>query len=110
MEKMGSYSKAFHARDLAAFPGWRPDLSQLRPGRQEQDGREVEVRRDTLADDDILFLQENLAVTDGIFMDEHVVFAPGGEEWARFCTGTLGFSVPDYAVAETSSGSGPAGA
>lgn len=110
MEKMGSYSKAFHARDLAAFPGWSPDLSQLRPERQEQDGQEVEVPRNALADDDILFLQENLAVTDGIFMDEHVVFAPGGEEWERFCTGTLGFSVPDYAVAETSSESGPAGA
>lgn len=99
MATMGNYCRAYYARDFAAFDGWRPDLSQLRPGVTEVEGREVEVPRDTLADDDILYLQENFAVTDGIFMDEYVVFADAGPEWQSFCTGQLGFA-PDVEEAE----------
>lgn len=94
MAEMGSYCKAYYVRDLAAFPGWNPDASRLRPGTQEVNGDEVEVPRTALADEDILFLQENFAVTDGIFIDENVVFAPAGDDWAAFCTGALEFAVP----------------
>lgn len=95
MAEMGSYCKAFYVRDLAAFSGWSPDTTRLRPGTREVEGEEVEVARHALEDDDVLFLQENLAVTDGIFIDEHVVFAGEDEAWAAFCAGTLGFAVPD---------------
>ncbi|HEU4455651.1 MAG TPA: hypothetical protein VFR81_21480 [Longimicrobium sp.] len=98
MTQMGSYCKAYYVRDLAAFPGWRPDLGSLRPETREEEGREVEVQRAALAGDDVLFLQEDFGVTDGIFLDEHVVFADAGPEWRAFCAGELGFAVPDYAV------------
>lgn len=88
MARMGSYCKAFHARDLAAFPGWRPDPAVLRPA---DDG---EPPRAGLRDDDILYLQEDFTVTDGIFLDENVVFAGGGPEWRTFCEQALGFAVP----------------
>lgn len=83
MALMGSYCRAYHARDLAAFSGWRPNLAQLRA--------EGSAPRAALADDDILYLQEDFGVTDGIFLDENVVFADAGPEWRAFCTGALGF-------------------
>lgn len=86
MARMGSYCRAYYARDLAAFAGWRPDLSQLRPG--------AEGSRLTLVADDILYLQEDFRVTDGVYLDEHVVFADAGADWREFCAATLGFAPP----------------
>ena len=94
MARMGNYCKAYHARDFHAFAGWRPELRELRPGTAEVDGREVEVQRDSLGEDDVLYLQEDFTVTDGIFLDEHVVFADAGPAWRAFCAGELGFAPP----------------
>ena len=91
MARMGSYCRAYYARDFAAFPGWRPDPAQLRPAVADLDGREVHLQRASLNDDDIVYLQEDFRVTDGIFMDEHVLFADVGPEWRAFCAGPLGF-------------------
>jgi hypothetical protein len=87
MARMGNYCRAYYARDFAAFPGWRPDAAQLRP---QGDG----AARGALADDDLLYLQDDFAVTDGIFADENVVFPDAGGEWRAFCTGALGFAPP----------------
>jgi hypothetical protein len=88
MARMGSYCKAFHARDFAAFPGWAPSTAALRPA------DEGEPPRTELKDEDILYLQEDFTVTDGIFLDEHVVFASAAPEWREFCEQTLGFALP----------------
>lgn len=92
MARMGNYCRAYYARDFAAFPGWRPDLAQLRAA-------EGGAARGALRDDDLLYLQEDLSVTDGIFLDEHVVFADAGEAWRTFCTGPLGFAPPAHTAA-----------
>jgi hypothetical protein len=89
---MGSYCRAFYARDLAAFAGWRPDLSQLRAG--------GEGGRGTLGDDSVVYLQEDFRVTDGVYLDENVLFADAGPEWREFCAGTLGFAPPAAEEAE----------
>ncbi|HEX6037034.1 hypothetical protein [Longimicrobium sp.] len=91
MAEMGNYSRAYLARDLAAFAGWNPDPAQLRPAVSEVDGREVHTPRTALDDEDVVFLQEDFGVTDGIFMDEHVLFADAGPAWRAFCTDVLGF-------------------
>jgi hypothetical protein len=91
MPRMGSYCRAYYARDFAAFAGWHPDLAQLRPAVADVEGREVHVQRAALEGDDILYLQEDLSVTDGIFLDEHVVFVGTGPDWRAFCSQTLGF-------------------
>jgi hypothetical protein len=91
---MGSYCRAYYARDFAAFPGWRPDVTQLRPAGAGDDGREAEAPRVTLDDGDILYLQEDFGVTDGIFLDEGVVFTDAGPEWRAFCSGELAFAPP----------------
>lgn len=99
MAQMGNYCKAYYVRDLAAYPGWQPELAQLRPEvREEEGGREVEVQRDAVEEEDVLFVQEDFRVTDGIFIDEHVVFTDASPEWRTFCAEVLGFAVPDYAA------------
>jgi hypothetical protein len=100
MARMGSYCRAYYARDFAAFPGWRPDLSQLRPAVDDRDGREVHLQRASLDDGDIVYLQEDFRVTDGIFLDEHVLFADNGPEWRAFCAGVLGFDPAQGVEAE----------
>lgn len=97
MAEMGRYCKAYLAKDFRAFPGWTENVSSLRKEKQEVNGKEVEVERTELKDDDILYLQENYVVTDGIFKDENVVFSDVTPEWEDFCRTTLAFEIPDYA-------------
>lgn len=96
--EMGRYCKAYHARMLRDFSGWSENLANLRPEKRTENGRETEVPRSALADDDILYLQENYIVTDGIFKDENVVFEAVTEEWKRFCAESLDFRIPEYAA------------
>ncbi len=97
MAEMGRYCKAYYASDFRKFPGWQENVANLRKDKQEVNGKEVEVERTELKDDDILYLQENLVVTDGIFKDENIVFDQVSPEWEAFCTGDLAFEIPDYA-------------
>jgi hypothetical protein len=46
-----------------------------------------------------LFVQENFVVTDGIFLDENIIFDDVTPEWKTFCETTLDFSVPNYELA-----------
>lgn len=96
MAKMGRYCSGFLVSDLRKFPGFQPNLAGLRPA----DGGAAE-RRD-LADDDVLFLHEDLVVTDGHWRDQNVVFESADEAWRTFCSAELGFAVlPEVAAIGT---------
>jgi hypothetical protein len=95
MSTMGQYCKAYHVRQLREFPGWQPDLRNLAPEITTVDGQEIERPREALTDEDVLFLQESYVVTDGIFLDERIVFDAVTPEWKRFCDTTLAFELPD---------------
>jgi len=101
MAKMAQYCKAYYVKDLRKFAGWRERLEELRIEKEWRDGKEHEIVRTALADDDVLYLQPGLQVTDGIFEDEHVVFRTDSAEWEAFCKEVLKFEVPDYARAVT---------
>lgn len=98
MTEMGRYCKAYLASDLKKYPGWDPDLDQLRQPEAEKPGEEPEKRTE-LGDDDIVYLQEDLVVTDDIYRDEHVLFRDPSEEWRKFCEETLEFQIPDDVLA-----------
>ena len=91
MAEMGKYCKAHYAKDFRALDAWEENLENLRPDSQE-DGREIP--RTELKDDDILYLQENYVVTDGIFKDEHVIFDKVTDAWKKACHTQLGFQIP----------------
>ncbi len=96
MAEMGKYCKAYYAKDFRALDGWQENLDNLRPETEEKDGREVEVPRTELKDDDILYLQENYFVTDGIFKDENIIFDKVTDLWKELCHKELGFEIPVY--------------
>jgi hypothetical protein len=95
MAEMGKYCKAYYAKDFRALPGWQENLDNLRP-ETDDDGRETGAPRTELKDDDILYLQENYTVTDGIFIDEHILFDDVTDEWKQACHEQLSFEIPVY--------------
>ena len=96
MAEMGKYCKAYYAKDFRALDGWEENIDNLRPETKEEDGQEVEVPRTELKDDDILYLQENYVVTDGIFKDENIIFDKVPDAWKQACQTELGFEIPVY--------------
>lgn len=94
MAEMGRYCKAYLASDLKKFKNWNPELANLRQPEPEKPNEEVEKRTE-LGDDDILYVQEDLIVTDGIFRDENVIFQDDSDAWKEFCEKTLEFAIPE---------------
>lgn len=94
MTRMGRYCKAYPLTKLRTFSGWSENAQNVRKGKQG-DGKDVEVER-TLTDDDILYVQENYTVTDGIFLEENVIFDNVTPEWIDFCKSILEFEIPVY--------------
>jgi hypothetical protein len=89
MSKMGKYCKAYMVPRFREFTGWTESSEN---GRQENNSPRP------LADTDFLYLQENFVVTDGIFIDENVIFDNVTSEWIHFCHNVLKFEVPNYAA------------
>lgn len=95
MAKMGKYCKAYPIQRFRESKGWHENTNNLRKEKQIVDGTEVLVGRQ-LTENDFLYLQENFQVTDGIFIDENIIFAEVTPEWIEFCKDTLKFEVPIY--------------
>ena len=93
MGTMGKYCKAYSLKKLREFRGWTENAHNARKEKQLVDGKEIEVQR-SLTDNAYLYLQENFVVTDGIFLDEHIIFDSVTPEWIDFCKKTLAFEVP----------------
>jgi len=60
----------------------------------EVDGELVEEPRELL-DSDYVYVQRNFTVTDGIFIDENIIFRNITPEWIEFCRSVLGFDDHD---------------
>lgn len=92
MSKMGRYCKAYPIERLQAFEGWpeayRRDVAKNASGNGEP------AEATSPAENDYLFLQEDLTVTKGIFLEEDVVFDQVTPQWADFCKNVLGFEIP----------------
>ena len=102
MATMGKYCKAYPVSRFREFDGWNENLQNLRKEQRQVDGNEVEAVRE-LKENDHFYLQENLVVTDGIFLDENVIFDAVTPAWEDFCKNNLKFEVPDFEVAAASS-------
>jgi len=92
-KKMGKYCKAYYLSDFKRFPGWPGNLEYMRKEAAEE---KSDGALRPLEDRDILYLQENYVVTDGIFLEEQIVFDKVTAEWIDFCTSTLAFKVPVF--------------
>ncbi len=92
--KMGKYCKALPLTMLRQFPDWTENAENTR--------KENDVPR-ALTDSDFLYLHENFVVTDGIFVDENVIFDRISPEWIEYCKRDLQFELPEYCRPEQSS-------
>lgn len=88
MSTLGKYCRAYPLAQLRKFHGWIEKADGARVVRKEIDGEIVETAR-TLTDDDYVYLQLNYTVTDGIFVDENIIFSDVTPEWIDFCQKVL---------------------
>lgn len=93
MATIGKYSKSFPLELLRRFPNWTENSENARKIRMEIDGERIEVPRE-LTDSNYLYVQQNFTVTDGIFLDENIIFDDVTPEWIDFCINELGVKFP----------------
>ena len=89
MPILGRYSKAYPLGRLRQFSGWTERPENARRIRKEVEGEIVEETR-SLTDEDYVYVQRNFTVTDGIFVDENIIFSDVTPEWIEFCHTVLG--------------------
>jgi uncharacterized protein len=87
----GNYARAYLLGELRKFSDWREEKINWKetiPADEKGKSRE-------LADDDVVFVQEDFTVTELIWPGENVIFSRTTPEWVDFCTQELQFKVPD---------------
>lgn len=94
MATIGKYCKAYPLSQLRRFHGWIEKPENARLIRKEVEGETVEIARE-LTDMDYVYLHGNFTVTDGIFIDENIIFSDVTPEWVEFCRHILGYQPVD---------------
>jgi len=89
MTILGKYCKAYPLYQLRQFPGWSEKAENARTTRREVDGDIVKEPRQ-LSDEDYVYVQRDFTVTDGIFIDENIIFNDITPEWIDYCRNVLG--------------------
>jgi hypothetical protein len=91
-ESERKYVKAYRLEDMRKYDGWREERINWKdhgdPG-HNGDGDKG------LSDDDVVFLHQDLTVTEAMWHDENVIFNRVTPEWEEFCKKELDFKVPD---------------
>jgi len=93
MATLGKFCKAYPLHRLRQFVGWTEKAENARTIRKVVDGETIEQPRE-LTDSDYVYLHRNFTVTDGIFIDENIIFSNVTPEWIEFCREVLGDSAP----------------
>lgn len=104
MSILGKYCRAYPLYQLRQFPGWVETAEGARKIRKEVNGEIVEELR-VLTGEDYVYLQMNYTVTDGIFVDENVIFSDVTPEWIEFCHTVLGHRPHDAEPGKSSESS-----
>jgi len=96
---MPEYQKAYHLNQLRRFPGWietRVWEEPKDPQRMAQPGQPEARRPEELTDESIVYMQENLTVSESCFDTGRTIFDRITPEWEDFCRNELHFVVPDW--------------
>ena len=89
------YCKAYHLEALRQFPGWTESKTNWRESKREgrrDDGGDPDQEA---SHDEIVFVHEDLTVTQSMWSAENVIFDQISPEWKEFCENVLNFRVPD---------------
>lgn len=93
MAIIGTYCKSYKLARLRAFRGWTERSENARKITKEVAGETVQVARE-LTDDDYVYLHRDYTVTDGIFIDENIIFSDVTPDWIEFCREVLAHPPP----------------
>ncbi len=77
MATIGKYCKAYLLKQFREYSQWCENNQEL-------------------TEEDVLYLQENYIVTNGIYLDENIIFDDVTPEWREFCHQVLNFQIPIY--------------
>lgn len=78
---MRKYCKAYLLGDLRRFQNWQENTTERTPS--------------LLKDDTIVYLWDDFTVVESPILDKDNLFANVTDEWRRFCTQTLQFTIPE---------------
>lgn len=92
MAEMGTYCKAYLLSQMRAYPSWRERAENAAKLTDPDTGEPTTPR--PLDGESIVYLQTNHVVTDGVFLDENILFDTVTPEWVAFCENQLAFEVP----------------
>jgi uncharacterized protein len=89
------YCKAYHLSDLRKFAAWSEAKINWKESRR--DGRKADGAEQDNEDshDKVVFIHDDLTVTQSMWRDENVIFNQITAEWEEFCKNVLNFRVPD---------------
>jgi len=82
------YCKAYYLRDLRRFAAWSESRTNWKAAADDAPAA-------GFADDDVVFVHQDLTVTQSMFHNENVIMGTVTPQWRAFCTTELGFKVPD---------------
>ena len=99
MAKMGSYCKAYPIEKLREFTKWEQNAKLNLAGGGGAEGDDSEEESHPFKGR-YLFLQDNFTVTEGVFIDEQIVFDKITEDWKKFCTDALQFEIPAFCITQ----------
>lgn len=89
MSQLGKYCKSYQLYRLRQFSGWTEKAENARRIKEQVNGETAEIARQ-LSDQDYVYLHGDFTVTDGIFIDENIIFNDVTPEWIQFCRDVLG--------------------
>jgi hypothetical protein len=92
-QPLSQYCQAFYLKHLRQFSGWSEVQRQPQVQAATDDAEAPDVY--DLADDDVVFLHQDLSVTRSLWHNEQVLFDQRTPAWEEFCTTVLQFRVPD---------------
>jgi hypothetical protein len=91
------YCKAFYLRDLRKYTSWTEDRINWK-AKDTANTKEENAEHDqdsSFPDDKIIFIHQDFTVTESMWQGENVIFNSVTPDWKEFCSGILGFKVPD---------------
>jgi hypothetical protein len=83
------YCKAYHLGDLRQYPAWSESRINWKKENGSRNGGTP------FAEDKVVFIHQDLTVTESMWHNENVLFDNVNSDWEEFCTGSLKFRVPD---------------
>src|SRR5262245_4502565 len=89
------YCKAYHLRDLRQFPGWTESRINWKESKIDGPKDKGADQDKEASHDDIVFIHDDLTVTQSMWRAENVIFDQINSEWEEFCKTVLNFRVPD---------------